>query len=422
MRGFLTEASSTYDLNVMRINAVVEAANRQREINFHEAELKVMQESGTDDELAMLIEAAESDFVENIRKALDKLRQAIVEFFSKCRQKLVELMSKRDDQNALDKIKKRLKLLPIIGKKKVMIEDYEEEQDIYEKGMKGMNNLAAKLDGGQEVTPDDVSAVINDFDEAWDHAIGAANAKTVTVADAINEAQKLISKGSSDLKAREDDALKAIDRAKKEAENTNANVANQIANGICHFTKTAQTGFHRCVNGIMATIKRSIAGFKKEAPANDASKAEGKSVDMSAASADTSSSKADDTATESTGCGDSDMEKLANQEAYTNSKNSVDEETDDEIDFGFDIAGDDALTDGFGIDDVDSDDDTLDDLSIDVDDDDDEDDEDEDDEDESCCRESSDDAYLASLAGVTIESTHEHEAGYSSLLDEIMSL
>ena len=274
MRGFLTEASSAYDLNVMRITAVVEAANRQREINFHEAELKVMQESGTDDELTMLLEAAESDFIENIRKALDKLRQAIVEFFSKCRQKLVELMSKRDDQNALDKIKKRLKLLPIIGKKKVMIEDYEEEQKIYESSMKSMNNLAAKLEGGQEVTPDDVSSIINSFDDMWDKAIGAANAKTVTVADAINEAQKMIAQGSNDLKAREQDALKAIDRAKKDAEKVNANVANQIANGICHFTKTAQTGFHRCVNGIMATIKRSIAGFKKEAPANSAPKDE----------------------------------------------------------------------------------------------------------------------------------------------------
>ena len=162
MRGFLTEASSAYDLNVMRITAVVEAANRQREINFHEAELKVMQESGTDDELTMLLEAAESDFVENIRKALDKLRQAIVEFFSKCRQKLVELMSKRDDQNALDKIKKRLKLLPIIGKKKVMIEDYEEEQKIYEKGMKGMNNLAAKLDDDRFLDMETIGWGIND--------------------------------------------------------------------------------------------------------------------------------------------------------------------------------------------------------------------------------------------------------------------
>lgn len=412
MRGFLTEASSAYDLNVMRITAVVEAANRQREINFHEAELKVMQESGTDDELTMLLEAAESDFIENIRKALDKLRQAIVEFFSKCRQKLVELMSKRDDQNALDKIKKRLKLLPIIGKKKVMIEDYEEEQKIYESSMKSMNNLAAKLEGGQEVTPDDVSSIINSFDDMWDKAIGAANAKTVTVADAINEAQKMIAQGSNDLKAREQDALKAIDRAKKDAEKVNANVANQIANGICHFTKTAQTGFHRCVNGIMATIKRSIAGFKKEAPANSAPKDEPKPTEAPAASSaeKDAADDAPDTKTESTDESDAEMEKLAKQANDANSKDSMDEDADDDIDLGFDIADDEALTAGFGgIDDVDSDDDTLDDLSID------------DDEDE-CCRESADDAYLARLAGVTMESTETHDAGYDALMDDIMNL
>ena len=55
-------------------------------------------------------------------------------------------------------------------------------------------------------------------------------------------------------------------------------------------------------------------------------------------------------------------------------------------------------------------------------DDDDEDDDDEDEEDERCCRESADDAYLASLAGVAMESTYGHEAGYSSLLDDIMNL
>lgn len=415
MRGFLTEASSAYDLNVMRITAVVEAANRQREINFHEAELKVMQESGTDDELTMLLEAAESDFIENIRKALDKLRQAIVEFFSKCRQKLVELMSKRDDQNALDKIKKRLKLLPIIGKKKVMIEDYEEEQKIYESSMKSMNNLAAKLEGGQEVTPDDVSSIINSFDDMWDKAIGAANAKTVTVADAINEAQKMIAQGSNDLKAREQDALKAIDRAKKDAEKVNANVANQIANGICHFTKTAQTGFHRCVNGIMATIKRSIAGFKKEAPANSAPKDEPKPTEAPAASSaeKDAADDAPDTKTESTDESDAEMEKLAKQANDANSKDSMDEDADDDIDLGFDIADDEALTAGFGgIDDVDSDDDTLDDLSI---------DDDDDDEDE-CRRESADDAYLARLAGVTMESTETHDAGYDALMDDIMNL
>lgn len=402
MNEILREINSAYDINTMRINAVVEAANRQREINFHEAELKVMQESGTDDELAMLIEAAESDFVENIQKALDALRQAVIKFFSECRQKLVDLMSKRDDANKLDQLEKRMKLIPLIGKKKVMVEDYDAEVSLAKKHLKDLSGLTAKLRGKQEVDASAVAAVKKSYDDDHGDLIGASNAKTVSINDAVKMAKKMIASGNAELKEREETALKACDDAKKDAEKANANVANQIANVICHICKTAQNDYHRCVNGIMASIKKAIGGYKAEQKTAEKPGVKNESTDDS----------------------DAEMEKLAKQQADTNSKDSVDEDADDDdIDIGFDIAGDDALTDGFGIDDVDSDDDTLDDLSIDVDDDDDEDDdEDEDDEDESCCRESSDDAYLASLAGVTMESTHEHEGGYSSLLDDIMNL
>lgn len=394
MNEILREINSAYDINTMRINAVVEAANRQREINFHEAELKVMQESGTDDELAMLIEAAESDFVENIQKALDALRQAVIKFFSECRQKLVDLMSKRDDANKLDQLEKRMKLIPLIGKKKVMIEDYDAEVALAKKHLKDLAGLTAKLRGKQEVDASAVAAVKKSYDDAHGDLIGASNAKTVSINDAVKMAKKMIASGNAELKEREDTALKACDDAKKDAEKANANVANQIANVICHICKTAQNDYHRCVNGIMASIKKAIGGYKAEQKTAEKPGVKNESTDDS----------------------DAEMEKLAKQQADTNSKDSVDEDADDDdIDLGFDVAGDDALTDGLGIDDVDSEDDTLDDLSIDVDD-------DEDDDEDECCRESADDAYLASLAGVALESTHEHEAGYSSLLDDIMSL
>ncbi len=394
MNEILREINSAYDINTMRINAVVEAANRQREINFHEAELKVMQESGTDDELAMLIEAAESDFVENIQKALDALRQAVIKFFSECRQKLVDLMSKRDDANKLDQLEKRMKLIPLIGKKKVMVEDYDAEIALAKKHLKDLAGLTAKLRGKQEVDASAVAAVKKSYDDEHGDLIGASNAKTVSINDAVKMAKKMIATGNAELKEREETALKACDDAKKDAEKANANVANQIANVICHICKTAQNDYHRCVNGIMASIKKAIGGYKAEQKTSEKPGVKNESTDDS----------------------DAEMEKLAKQQVDTNSKDSVDEDADDDIDLGFDVAGDDALTDGFGIDDVDSEDDTLDDLSIDVDDDDDEDD----DEDE-CCRESAD-SYLASLAGVSMESTYGHEAGYSSLLDGIMSL
>ena len=402
MNEILREINSAYDINTMRINAVVEAANRQREINFHEAELKVMQESGTDDELAMLIEAAESDFVENIQKALDALRQAVIKFFSECRQKLVDLMSKRDDANKLDQLEKRMKLIPLIGKKKVMVEDYDAEVALAKKHLKDLAGLTAKLRGKQEVDASAVAAVKKSYDDAHGDLIGASNAKTVSINDAVKMAKKMIASGNAELKEREETALKACDDAKKDAEKANANVANQIANVICHICKTAQNDYHRCVNGIMASIKKVIGGYKAE------QKGDAKAADKA------------EVKKESTEDSDAEMEKLAKQQDDTNSKDSVDEDADeDDIDLGFDVAGDDALTAGLGIDDVDSDDDTLDDLSID-------DDEDEDECGQECgyeCRESADDAYLAALAGVKLESADDsHDADYHSLMDDIMNL
>lgn len=398
MNEILREINSAYDINTMRINAVVEAANRQREINFHEAELKVMQESGTDDELAMLIEAAESDFVENIQKALDALRQAVIKFFSECRQKLVDLMSKRDDANKLDQLEKRMKLIPLIGKKKVMVEDYDAEIALAKKHLKDLAGITAKLRGKQEVDASTVAAVKKAYDDAHGDLIGASNAKTVSINEAVKMAKKMIATGNAELKEREETALKACDDAKKDAAKVNANVANQIANVICHICKTAQNDYHRCVNGIMASIKKAIGGYK----------AEQKTAEKPGV------------AKESTDESDAEMEKLAKQADDTNSKDSVDEDADedDDIDLGFDVADDEALTAGLGVDDVDSDDDTLDDLSID-------DDDEDDDYSDECgteCKESANDAYLAALAGVAMESTETHDADYDALMSDIMNL
>ena len=298
------------------------------------------------------------------------------------------------------------------------------------KNLKDLAGLTAKLRGKQEVDASAVAAVKKSYDDDHGDLIGASNAKTVSINEAVKMAKKMIASGNAELKEREDTALKACEDAKKDAEKANANVANQIANVICHICKTAQNDYHRCVNGIMSSIKKAIGGYKAEQKTSEKPGVKNESTadsDMEMeklANQEACSNSQEACSNSQEACTKSQEACNNSQEACTNSKNSVDEESDDDIDFGFDVAGDDALTDGFGIDDVDSDDDTLDDLSIEVDDDDDDedDDEDEDDEDESCCRESADDAYLASLAGVALESTYGHEVGYSSLLDDIMNL
>ena len=119
--GILTEANSAFDIASMKLNAITEAANRQYNINLREAELKVMKEHGTDDELSMLYEAAESDFVENIQKALDKLREAVVKFYSDCRDRLMDLLNRVNQDGKLDALEKKVKLMPLVSHKKIMV-------------------------------------------------------------------------------------------------------------------------------------------------------------------------------------------------------------------------------------------------------------------------------------------------------------
>lgn len=370
--GILTEANSAFDIASMKLNAITEAANRQYNINLREAELKVMKENGTDDELSMLYEAAESDFVENIQKALDKLREAVVKFYSDCRDRLMDLLNRVNQDGKLDALEKKVKLMPLVSHKKIMVENYKAETDLYDDAMKSINKLLAKFRGNQEVTADDVAAVVKKYDDKHEDSIGASNAIKITVSDAIAQAKKLLSVANSTLKDHEKTALAACDDAKKDATKGNANVANQIANAIVHFCKTAQNDYHRCVAGMITSISAAIGGFKKENP--------------------------DKVTKESTDESDKKMEELMKQKQNFDSDDSSNEDVD--IDDAFSIVGNDALTSGLGFDSdddgMDADDDsTLDDTNFGGD-------------AEECGSQCESDHYLAALAGVeTFESTND---------------
>lgn len=370
--GILTEANSAFDIASMKLNAITEAANRQYNINLREAELKVMKEHGTDDELSMLYEAAESDFVENIQKALDKLREAVVKFYSDCRDRLMDLLNRVNQDGKLDALEKKVKLMPLVSHKKIMVENYKSETELYDDAMKSINKLLAKFRGNQEVTADDVAAVVKKYDDKHEDTIGASNAIKITVSDAIAQAKKLLSVANSTLKDHEKTALTACDDAKKDATKGNANVANQIANAIVHFCKTAQNDYHRCVAGMITSISAAIGGFKKENP--------------------------DKVTKESTDESDKKMEELMKQKQNFDSDDSSNEDVD--IDDAFSIVGNDALTSGLGFDtdddDMGADDDsTLDDTNFGGD-------------AEECGSQCESDHYLAALAGVeTFESTND---------------
>ena len=95
---YLENASNEYDITMAKVNSFLEAVDRQFEINCKEAEIKVLTESGTDDDLQFLIEAAEDGVVGSIVKALQKIKEAIIKFFSDIQAKIASMFNKDTEE------------------------------------------------------------------------------------------------------------------------------------------------------------------------------------------------------------------------------------------------------------------------------------------------------------------------------------
>lgn len=180
MEKYLAEASSLYESTSMKVNALMDAAGRQLAINHNEAELKVMKESGTDDDLAYLYEEADKSFAETAVKAIKKIQESIAKFFADLRDKILTMLSEKDAKGTLTKIEGKMKMMPLIGHKKAPVEDIESADKACDEAEASLAKLAAKKKAGQAVTADDVSEVEKSFIEKHGKAIGAGAAVMIT--------------------------------------------------------------------------------------------------------------------------------------------------------------------------------------------------------------------------------------------------
>lgn len=115
--------SDRFDSKSMRVDAFVESAIREFNINKEEAELKVLVESGTEDDMIYYYEEANDGAVSKIKKAITAIIEAFKEFCSNLKSKVVRLICNAQSKTTLQKLKKKVKLNPFLAKKKVKVID-----------------------------------------------------------------------------------------------------------------------------------------------------------------------------------------------------------------------------------------------------------------------------------------------------------
>ena len=257
-----TDVSNSYDTFMMRVDAFTEAVGRTLEINYHEAELKVMQENGTDDALVYFYEAAASSMAENIRKSIDKVIEAIQKFFSDMQDKVLILVTDVKNRETINAIEKKLKLLPLLGRKKIMVENDNEEAKLADETISKLSKLKAKIKSGQEVAIDEIHAIESDFHDAHEKIIGIAKAVPVTVSGAIDVMKKMSSDAAGMLKKSQKEVVSHMNDLKDMAAKAlDPRSAQALARAFANTIKAKVTDFVRSLSNIASSVKGAVKSF-----------------------------------------------------------------------------------------------------------------------------------------------------------------
>lgn len=319
---YMIESSSIFELNLKKANVVIEAARRELAINKEEAELKVMTESGNDDDLNFYYHEAENGFVDTVIKAIKKIKEAIIRFFSEMKTKVLTLITKKENTEAIAKIEKKVKVFPLLGRKKILVEDYNAEAKCADAALAKFAGQKAKLKGKQEVTVEEIEETKKGFFEEHGTLIGVAAAITVTVSAALTAAKVMTAKANDRLTNLQKTSTSMCDDCAKIAETIdNPAAAQKLSDATASVAKTSQEDYVRCWKGMLTNISKAIKTFgKSKVDVDDAAD----SVKKESAFDFMEGSDNQDSL-----MSDKDMEKVANSIASTSNKDDMTEMGDD---------------------------------------------------------------------------------------------
>ena len=266
INAYLTEAEQSFDLSLMKVGALMEASKRQLEINYTAAELKVMQENGTDEDLAYLLEEANNGLLESGKAAIKKILDAIIKFFSDLRDKVSSTLFSAANREKLEQIQKKIKLFPLIGKKKVVIEDVAKHEKNADKHLSDLAKLHAKAKSGQNVDVSDVDKAQKSFMEEHGKLIGVGAAITVTVAAAVGILVAFNKGGFQKLQKSEKEAKEKVSDIQDDVENGKIppSTGTKLAGAFSSIVKTKETTVVRSISGMFSSIRSAMSGFKEK--------------------------------------------------------------------------------------------------------------------------------------------------------------
>ena len=262
---YLSDANKRFNVLNAKVDAYCESMMAQYEINCKKAELKVMQESGTEDDLYYLYEAAEGSVVESLKKAIDKIIEAFKKFVNEVKLKILSIVASKETDKNIENIEKKVRFNPFLSKKKVKIEDTKKQLGVVAWAQAEYQKLISKIKGGKEVSPDEATQIQDEFNKKLKVAAGVAAAITVTVGAAVLLIKKSGKSMSDDIEGMRKNTYELMVKTKEPGEiivAKNQETLRRIGAGL---SKTGQSGIDIIVNrwkSALSIVRSAITKIK----------------------------------------------------------------------------------------------------------------------------------------------------------------
>ena len=194
--------SSAFDKLFNQIVMFTEASYNEYKVNLKEAELKVIQESGTTEDLVYLESKAKEGFLVRSAKAIEKMVNTFVEWIKKTINSFREFLNGEKTKTALDKANTVIKENPKMKSEKIDMVDINKVEKVYNKHEAMVDKKIAmfKANKVSEKSLDE----LDDIEKSLDNDMGATLKITaaVTLASVIAMGGIILSK----LEAQEKEA------------------------------------------------------------------------------------------------------------------------------------------------------------------------------------------------------------------------
>ena len=265
LRSVVESAESSYNERDRKIDIYCESVNDQLAIDLKKAELFVMKESGTDEDLAYLEDGAIAEAGERLVEAIKAIIENIKRFIHEMKIKAMSMVSKIETKKAIEVVEKKIKFNPFIRKKKVETEDHDKKFKAFEELLADAKKLLARIKAGRSVDVEDVEMIAEKIDKR-------DNDKFAKITLTLDNALASLKKQSDKIGERIDDVYKnniqpllddAKDLADKAAFESTAAIK-KLASTISRIGTKMTTCLFQSWSALFSAIRETIAGIKEK--------------------------------------------------------------------------------------------------------------------------------------------------------------